>query len=136
MSAEEALRASERSATQLNSGSEEQIISHVNGKSFNKTKKFSAAGAIGLVTLIFLVLVMVFSSGNLIPAAILERLVEATDVQYADAVESKILVFSQALENGDVPENTVKRLAANGVTVEGSSLVFNHLGGGFRGRSP
>ena len=125
MSAEEALRASERSATQLNSGSEEQIISHVNGKSFNKTKKFSAAGAIGLVTLIFLVLVMVFSSGNLIPAAILERLVEATDVQYADAVESKILVFSQALENGDVPENTVKRLASNGVTVEGSSLVFN-----------
>lgn len=132
MSAEEMLRASERSATE-NANSGEPIVSRVTGNRgsgktqvrLNGIKKFSAAGAIGLVTLILFILVAVVSSGNLIPAAILEQLIVATDVQYADAVESKILVFQQALENGDVPENTVTRLAANGVTVTGNSLTFN-----------
>ena len=115
MSAEEILKASERSA----------ITNHVTGKvAIKNHAKVKSFGAIGLVTLIIVALAIVFSFGNLIPAAISERLIEATDVQYADAVESKILVFQQALASGDVPANTVKRLEAQGVKVEGSNLVF------------
>ncbi len=127
MSAEELLRNKERSATQ-NTGSSDQIINHVTGEKtkamFNGLKKHKSLGAVGLITLILLIMVGLFSFGNLIPAAILERLIEATDVQYADAVESKILVFQQALEEGNIPENTVKRMAENGITVSGNSLVF------------
>ena len=36
---------------------------------------------------------------------------------HADAVESQILVFAQALATGQVPENTTKRLSENGVLV-------------------
>lgn len=115
MSAEEILKASERSA----------ITNNVMGKvAFKKRSKSKSFGAIGLITLMIVVLVILFSSGNLIPAAISERLIEATDVQYADAVESKILVFQQALENGDIPANTIKRLEAQGVKVDGNNLIF------------
>ena len=94
MSAEEILRSNEDSALE-----ETQIISRVTGQksknSGSKLKKsFSAAGFITAMIVIFTFL---FSSGNLIPSAISERLVEETDVQYADAVESKIAVFQQAL---------------------------------------
>lgn len=127
MSAEEILRNSERSATLKNS-SDNQIINHVTGEKgrvvFGGIKKHKSLGAVGLITLMLLVIVGLFSFGNLIPAAILERLIEATDVQYADAVESKILVFQQALADGDVPSNTVKRLENNGITVEGNNLIF------------
>ena len=127
MSAEELLRTRERSAT-LNKGSSDQIINSVTGQKtkvvFDGIRKHKSLGAVGLITLVLLILVGLFSFGNLIPAAILERLIEATDVQYADAVESKILVFQQALEDGDIPDNTVKRLASNGITVNGNSLVF------------
>ena len=120
MSAEELLRANERSA--LNSG-DEQIISHVIGKASN-TKKHKSWGVLGLLTLMIIILVGLVSFGNFIPAAISERLIEATDVQYADATESKFLVFQQALESGEIPENTKKRLEAQEIKVEGSSLVF------------
>lgn len=129
MSAEELLRTSERSATNIDTD-DAQIVSRVVGKEmagkFLKSKKgIGSLGAVGLVTLLIIVLVIVFSSGNLIPAAISERLVEATDVQYADATESKMLVFQQALDTGSLPENTIKRLKAQGVEVDGNSLVFN-----------
>lgn len=125
MSAEEILRQSERSAA-INSGDDARIISSVLGKAQGgKLKNHKSFGALGLITLMIIILTVLFSSGNLIPAAISERLVEATDVQYADAVESKILVFQQALETGNLPENTVKRLEAQGVKVEGNTLVFN-----------
>lgn len=129
MSAEELLRTSERSATNIDTD-DAQIVSRVVGKEmagkFLKSKKgMGSLGAVGLVTLLIIVLVIVFSSGNLIPAAISERLVEATDVQYADATESKMLVFQQALDAGSLPENTIKRLKAQGVEVNGSSLVFD-----------
>lgn len=114
MSAEEILRSNEDSALE-----ETQIISRVTGQksknSGSKLKKsFSAAGFITAMIVIFTFL---FSSGNLIPSAISERLVEETDVQYADAVESKIAVFQQALFSGEVPENTARRLKENGVLV-------------------
>ena len=119
------LQASERSAS-ISTGSDAQIISHVVGKFKNssKRKKIGSFGVIGMITLMIAVIAVMFSFGNLIPAGILERLIEATDVQYADAVESKFLVFQQALQKGNVPENTVKRLAANGIEVNGNTLVF------------
>lgn len=121
MSAEEVLKASERSALE-----DSQIVSRVTkGSVSGKKSRAGSFGVIGLITLMIVVLAILFSSGNLIPAAILERLIEATDVQYADAVESKFLVFQQTLESGTVPENTVKRLKSNGIEIKGSSLVFN-----------
>lgn len=112
MSAEEVLRSNEQSALKG-----ERIVSHVVGKSGKKggkLKKFSATAFAAAIALVF---VAFFSSGNLIPAAISERLVEETDVQYADAVESKMVVFQQALSSGEVPSNTVARLKENGVLV-------------------
>ena len=83
-----------------------------------KKGKIKTFGAMGLITLALIVAAVLFSSGNLIPSAISERLIEETDVQYADAVESKKLVFQQALKNGDLPENTVAILKKDGVEVE------------------
>lgn len=116
MTAEEILRSSERSA--LN---ENQIVSHVTGKSnvtIEKKGKLKSFGAMGLITLALIVAAVLFSSGNLIPSAISERLIEETDIQYADAVESKKLVFQQALKNGDLPDNTIAILRKTGVEVE------------------
>ena len=125
MSAEEILQASERSAT-ISTGSDTQFISRVAGKfqGSSKSKKIGSFGVIGMITLMIIVLAVMFSFGNLVPAAILDRLIEATDVQYADAVESKFLVFNQALESGDIPKNTRERLEANGIKVEGKSLNY------------
>ena len=112
MPAEEVLELNEQSALKG------EIISHVVGKSAEKRgRKIKGFSATAFVTAIILVFVVLFSSGNLIPAAISERLIEETDVQYADAVESKILVFQQALVSGEVPNNTVARLKDNGVLV-------------------
>ena len=123
MSAEEILRTSERSALETDNTGEEQIISRVVGKA-GKSKGHKSLGALGLLTLMILIMVALVSFGNFIPAAISERLIAATDVQYADATESKFLVFQQALEKGEIPENTKKRLEAQEIKVEGSSLVF------------
>lgn len=115
MTAEEVLRSSERSALNNN-----QIVSYVTGKNTPiKTKgKIKAFGAMGFITLAIIVAAVLFSSGNLIPGAISDRLIEETDVQYADAVESKKLVFQQAMKNGDLPENTIAVLKQHGVETE------------------
>lgn len=130
MSAEELLRANERSAITDSNNLDNQIISHVaggrNGSILGGIKKHKSIGAITLITLMLLVLMLLFSFGNLVPAAILDRLIEATDVQYADATESKFLVFQQALASGDVPENTVKRLETNGIKVNGNTLEYEN----------
>ena len=126
MSAEEMLQASERSAV-TTTGSEVPIVSHVVGKTTKgKSKKLGSFGVIGMITLMIVILVVIFSFGNLIPATILEQLIVATDMQYADGMESKFLVFQQALEDGEVPKNTVERLKSNGITVEGKSLVYKN----------
>lgn len=104
------LRANEKSAL------EGQIISRVTGKNA-KVSKTKGVGAGLFITAMIVVFLFLFSSGNMIPNAISERLIEETDVQYADAVESKMLVFQQALYTGDVPENTAQILAKNGVEV-------------------
>lgn len=113
MSAEELLRSSEQAAL-----GEERIVSHVTGRPAGKKGgKWKGFSATAFVTIMILEFVALFSSGNLIPAAVSERLIEETDVQYADAVESKILVVQQALFTGEIPNNTVKRLKENGVNV-------------------
>ena len=120
MSAEEVLRENERSATY---NTDQQFVSRVAGKTAGK-KHYKSWGALGVIALMAVVAAVLMSFGNFIPAAISERLIEATDVQYADAVESKILVFQQALESGDIPSNTAKRLEGQGVEVNGSTLTF------------
>ena len=121
MDSEEFLREYEESALEENSG--EEIVLHVSGKRKNsfgnkkkggKLKKF---GAMGFLTAMLVVFVVLFSSGNLIPAALSDRLVEETDVQYADAMESKKLVFQQALYSGSVPKDTTELLKNRGVLV-------------------
>ena len=115
MTAEEILRSSERSALDNN-----QMVSRVTGKNVKLDVKgrVKAFGAMGFITVAIVVAAVLFSSGNLIPAAISDRLIEETDVQYADAVESKKLVFQQAMKEGDLPENTIAILEQNGVTAE------------------
>lgn len=128
MTAEDLLRSNEEAALEDSQGffysgkGKLRIDDYV-----KKSKSFSA---IGFITAIIVVFAVFFSSGNLIPSAISERLIEETDVQYADAVESKKLVFQQALYDGDVPENTIELLKKDGVEVistEGGeqALVIN-----------
>lgn len=118
MSAVNVLKQGEKIALSHN-----QIISHVTGKTKQPEKKSKAAiGATGFITLLILVFVVFFGLGNFIPTTILAKLIEQTDVQYADAVESKKIAFQQALreaqdEKTQIPENTIKRLNEHGVEV-------------------
>ena len=114
MSGSEVLQESENSALVNN-----QIVSNVVGK---KTKvkgvgNLKSISALGFVVVMIVVFAVIFNSGTLIPSAISERLIEETDVQYADAVESKKIVFQQALMDGEIPENTAEILGKNGVLV-------------------
>lgn len=115
MSAEEILRSSESSALENN-----QVISHVVGKRSVQKKSFKtfrSLGAAFFITIMLVVFLLLFGTGNLVPSAISERLIEETDVQYGDAVKSKELVFQQALYEGKIPGDTVKILKENGVLV-------------------
>ena len=114
MSGSEVLQESENSALTNN-----QIVSNVVGK---KTKvkgvgNLKGISALGFVVVMIVVFAVIFNSGTLIPSAISERLIEETDVQYADAVESKKIEFQQALMDGEIPENTAEILGKNGVLV-------------------
>ena len=114
MNAGNLLRASEASA--LNNS---QFISSVKGKSLkvkSKGKKFSFS-LMFLVTLMIATIAIILVSGNIIPSSISENLVEEVDVQYADAVESKILVFQQAMKNGDLTEGMISRFEECGISV-------------------
>ena len=117
MEAAEDLREFEKSALENNS----QFVSNVHGKNIKMKMKgignLKSFSAMGLITAAIVVFAIAFSSGNLIPDAISERLIEETDVQYADAVESKKLVFQQALYEGNVPDDTAAILKEKGVLV-------------------
>ena len=115
MSAEEVLRSNESKAL---SGS--QFVSSVAGKGKGKMKGGKKAKAIGAGVFIIGMLAIpmfIFGFGNFAPVALSERLVEETDVQYADEKESKQLAFQKYLKKGEVPENTRARLEENGVLV-------------------
>ena len=130
MSSSEILLQNEKTALVKN-----QVISRVVGKSANSGNGSSKSFGAGLFVVIMLVLFGVFfSSGNMIPSLIADRLIEETDVQYADAVESKKLVFQQALKEGNVPKDTAEILEDNGVSVgyveEGKFVPANQHEGG------
>ena len=107
MNAGKVLRENEARALQSN-----QFVSRVEGKTTQKgsagrLKSWSAAGFIVAMILVFL---MFFSSGNLIPEGISTRLIEETDMQYADAVESK--KWNRLLENREIDHDCrlIKRI--------------------------
>lgn len=117
MSAEEVLRESESSAL-----SGEDFTSNVTG---NRAKveirgkgKLKTFGAMGFVLIMLVVFAVVFSTGNMIPSAISERLIEETDVGRGDWVRSTQIIFQQAMRDGELPENTVAILNQYGVGVE------------------
>lgn len=90
----------------------------VSVKMKNKSKfSLSSLGAMGFVVLMLVVFVAFFGMGNLQPAAISQRLLEETDVQYADMVESKKIVFQEALREGKVPADTAEILKKRGFVV-------------------
>ncbi len=132
MSAEEVLRESDEAALDNN-----QIVANVTGKRVStKVKgkgKLSGFSATGIITLMIIVFAALFNSGTLIPSALSERLLEETDMQYADAVESKKLVFQQALASGKLPDNTVAVLKEHGVLVgqakDGEFIEGNNIDG-------
>lgn len=111
MSTAEALLANERSALTHN-----QIISHVSGKNVNLKKKSSIGATISIIATVG-VLGLFFMSSNMLPTTIYERLIEETDIQYADGVESKMIIFQQALIDGELPDDTTENLLRKGVEV-------------------
>lgn len=120
MAEEEALRSSEESALDNS-----QIVSSVtgnkggSGKSKGKSKFKKGFSAAIFITFMIIIFLGIFSAGNLLPTWIAERLIEVTDVQYADAVETKALVFQHALEDKsmEVPNNTAELLRERGVLI-------------------
>ena len=114
MTAEELLRSNEKSA--LNNS---QYITNITGKNskVKSKKKMASWGATGLIIFMVIVAAVLFGSGNIIPAKIQERLVEETDVQYADMVASKMLAFQQALYQGEIPDDTTEILKTKGILV-------------------
>lgn len=112
------------------------FVTNVQGKNAKgKMKglgKIKVFGATGLITALIVVFGVIVASGNMIPDAISQRLIEETDAQYADAVQSKAIVFQQALRDGDVPDDTAAILKEKGVTVgymDGGEFVENNKSG-------
>ncbi len=83
------------------------------------------------VVVAVIALVVLFATPIYAIDAISTRLIEETDVQYADSVQNKALVFQNALENGEIPENTFERLEQEGVEVgymDGDTFVASRFG--------
>ncbi len=123
MSTAETLLENERSALTHN-----QIVSRVSGKNVNLEKK-SGVGVIVAVAATIGVAGLFFMSSNALPISASERLIEETDIQYADAVESKLIVFQRALINGELPDDTTENLLRKGVEVgyvENGEFIVNN----------
>lgn len=84
------------------------------GKIGGKIAKYSAFGGVALI-LVFLV--GFIASGNLIPNAISAKLNEASNIQHADAVQSKQDIIQESLKEGKMPNNTTDLLKSNGAEV-------------------
>lgn len=126
MSAGDTLRAGESSALYNN-----QIISSVSGKSEKKKKgKLLSWSAAGMVFVMIFIVMYFVNFGGFVPDNFTTRVTEQTDMQHADGVASKIVVFAQALKDILVPENTKIRLAQNEVLVEerDGEAVLNYHG--------
>lgn len=130
--AEEDLRVGEdRALSAPESGFVSRVTGKVPVKKKSKKKITALSASIFLTVILVLVIVGIFMAAPIMVDAIATRLLEQTDVQYADAVQSKALVFQQALHTGNVPKNTAERLEQNGVTVgyiEGDTFVASNVG--------
>ena len=130
MSADELLKSSERSALNNN-----QFVSRVSGKKSNtkSAKKLKSLGAVGFIMAMAIIALVLLGSGNILPAAVQERMIEATDVQCADMVMSKNIAIQQALTEGELPDDTTKMLNEKGIQVgyvnEGGEFVENNKAG-------
>ena len=132
--AEEELRESEAAALEssqadLSSGH----TTNVTGKSAVPKKRNLKKLSIKAFGVLILVIILILLLNVPIYAidAISTRLIEETDMQYADGVQSKALVFQNALENGNIPSSTGERLEQEGVTVgylEGDTFVASNVG--------
>ncbi len=131
MNAGQILKASEASA--LRGG---DFLTKVTGKKLNikKSKKIKSFGAVGFITVLLAFFLVIFSSGNLMPSMLSDALINEFDVQRADAIESKKIVIQRALEQGNLPEDTVKILKNNGVLTgyvkDGDFIETNQHDGG------
>lgn len=145
MSAEEFLESNERSASKtLSGGDGDGFKSNVNGtdSKLKTSKKSKSKGVVRfLVLAMFVFGAFVFLSGNFEAVTLSENLIEQTDVQYADNVESKIIVLAQTLKDGTFPQEIANTLKEKGILVgsiqggsfvegieEGVSLVLNMNG--------
>ena len=132
MSAEEILRSNERSASSFK---DSPYTSSVVGRSekLKTSKKIKSMAATGMIVVMVAIFAIVLGSGNILPAKIQENLVEQTDVQYADMVASKMLVFQQAMYSGTIPEDTVENLRSSGIIVgyisDGGEFVSEYING-------
>ena len=141
MSAQEELKKADESAASETQASDSGYSVNVSGGESNRVNVGKLAGKGGIkgkvkkflpliVTAGIILILFLFLGGNFIPDAILTRLVEETDVQYADAVQSKELVFQNALQNGKIPTNTAERLEEEGITVgymDGDTFVASNV---------
>ena len=85
------LLASERSAI-----SGKPFKANVKGKrSKNGRKKKKSLGALASIIIVVFLAGFFFVPAYMIPSMIMERLIEEFDIQWADAVESKIIVFKE-----------------------------------------
>ena len=84
------------------------------GKTFGKYGKYFASGFIGLF------LILIIGSIGSIYTVILgfnSRLTEASNIQHADAVQSKQEVIKESLIEGNIPNNTANLLKENGAEI-------------------
>ena len=121
------------------------------GKSKSKLKaggKLKAFGAVGFIVAMLAIFTGLFSTANILPAAISARLSEETDTQYAYSRETQFLIFQAAMrgqdengkdtgKGGDLPDNVVEVLKWKGVLVgypdpdaEGGFVEANNLDSG------
>lgn len=116
MSAEEILKSNEREALEYG-----DHFSSVSGKKLNikwDQKRHRAGFGATLMILALVILgVVFFGTTSTIPSDISDRLVAQTDVQYADAVESKKIVIAEALKSGSFPSDTAQQFADEGYLI-------------------
>lgn len=115
MSSEEILKSTEQAA--LTTGDHfSSVTSKKLNLKFNK-KRRGSFGASAVILAIVGIALFFFGSTSNIPSDISDRLISATDVQYADAVESKKIILAEALKTGDFPSDTAKQLAKDGYLI-------------------
>lgn len=113
MSYEKTLLDSEKNALQ-----NREFISSVTknspmAKSAAKRPIFSILGAIILA----IAGIFIMQSDEEIPSLFNDLIIEATDVQNADHIESSKIVFTEALKSGNIPNDTAALLKEKGYTV-------------------